>query len=116
MELELGVSARRGARARALFGNLRFVRTAAEGDQPLQTQADMVRRYAPSYPALTIRRGVEVSGPSEHANWFGGEEHLIDHATLTTDDLVATAADLIHTQWWPGLAEPPVRQLPAVPC
>jgi hypothetical protein len=96
VDLRLGVTARSKTRARAYFGYLRFQRSATSGDQPLQTQADMVAQYAPAFPALTIGRGVEVSGPSEHSNWFGGEQHLIDHATTKPADLVAYAADLIH--------------------
>ncbi len=96
VDLRLGATSRGGAAARAFFGHLRFRRDAITGDEPLQTQADMVAQYAARYPGLTIGRAAEVSGTSEHANWFGGEQHLIDHATVNPPDLVAYASALVH--------------------
>ena len=80
-------------RARAYFGYLRFQRTLTTGDQPFQTQADMVQQYAARYPALTIGHSVEVTGTPEHSNWFGGEQHLINHATAKPADFVAYATE-----------------------
>ena len=96
VELRLGATSLNKTTARAWFGNLRLQRTQVADDLPLQTQADMVRQYAALYPQLSIRRGVEVSGPSEHANWFGGDQHLIQHTSSMPTDVVAYAAALIH--------------------
>lgn len=96
MDLELGVHSDLRVPARAHFANLRFLRTQTTGDQPLQVQADMLEQYASRYPSLTLRQGLEVSGPSEHANWFGGEQHLIDYQTTNPTDLIAYAAEMIH--------------------
>ena len=96
VDLRLGVTSQARVPARAWFGHLRFERTKTSGDLPLHTQGDMIDRYAPDYPLLAIRRGVEVSGPSEHANWFGGEQHLVQYATTSPSDLVAFAASTIH--------------------
>lgn len=97
VDLRLGVTSRNRSPARAYFGYLRFHRTRTDGDLPLQTQADMVSQYAPAYPGLVIGRGVEVSGPVEHANWFGGEQHLLPQGGPAPADLVAYAAAQIHS-------------------
>ncbi len=96
IDLRLGVTSRSKSRARAYFGYLRFQRTLVSGDQPFQTQAAMVQQYAARYPALTIGHSVEVSGVAEHANWFGGEQHLINYAGPRPADVVANASTLIH--------------------
>ena len=96
MDLELGVQSDLRVPARAYFANLRFLRTETTGDRPLEVQAEMLEEYSTRYPTLTLRQGIEVSGPAEHANWFGGEQHLIDYATTQPTDLIAYAAELIH--------------------
>ncbi|MCY7395534.1 MAG: CehA/McbA family metallohydrolase [Nocardioides sp.] len=96
VDLRLGVTSQAKTLARAYFGYLRFNRTSTAGDQPLQTQSDMVRQYVEQYPRLAVGRGVEVSTSSEHVNWFGGEQHLIQHQTTKPTDIVAYASNLIH--------------------
>lgn len=96
VDLHLGVGARSGARARVFYGNLRFTRTMAAGDRPRQAQAKLVAAYARRYPKLAVRQGVEVSGSSEHSNWFGGDQHLIDYTRRKPADLLAYGSARVH--------------------
>ncbi|HEY5032055.1 MAG TPA: hypothetical protein VIJ54_06240 [Actinomycetes bacterium] len=81
-ELRLGaVSA--GAPTSGCFDYLRFTRAYATGDIPLQTQEELMERYAATYPDVTQRAGLEISEFLPHLNWFGGNIHLGDYTSVT---------------------------------
>jgi len=81
-ELRLGaVSA--GAPTKGCFDYLRFTRAYASGDIPLQTQEELMERYASVYPAVAQRSGLEISEFLPHLNWFGGDIHLGDYTSVT---------------------------------
>lgn len=81
-ELRLGaVSA--GTRTSGCFDYLRFTRAYSSGDIPLETQEELMERYAQTYPAVAQRRGLEISEFLPHLNWFGGNLHLGDYTGVT---------------------------------
>lgn len=92
----LGAASSRQAGASVRWSYLRFVRTTSEGDAPLATQRALLQEYATRFPQLRVEQGVEVSGTSEHTNWFGGDLSLIDYRTARLTGLRAWSTALIH--------------------
>lgn len=66
------------------FDYLRFDRQYSSGDVPLQTQQSISEGYAPTFPGVTQRQGVEMSTFSPHVNWFGGGVSLPDYTGVTS--------------------------------
>ena len=58
------------------FDYLRINREYTSGNVPLATQQEIEGFYAPLYPAVTQRQGVEISASDPHVNWFGGNVTL----------------------------------------
>lgn len=80
------------------FDYLRFTRSS--GELQLHTQVQMMQSYAPSYPGVTQRRGLEISYYQPHINWFGGAVTFPQYGRLTKqgylDYLKNTAIPQIH--------------------
>jgi len=100
--LFLGTSSRRRSPGTVRYSWLRFARSASAGDAPLAAQAELIAAYAGRFGGLTVEQGVEVSGTSEHSNWFGGRQHLIDYTAPVGRDLLAWSSARIHA--YGGLA------------
>ena len=95
-ELWLGTTSRNKAPGTVLYSFLRTVRSSSAGDDPLATQAQLIAAYAGRFGELVVQQGVEVSGTSEHSNWFGGQQHLIDYRSPTGGDLLLWSTQRIH--------------------
>ncbi len=93
--LSLGVGSRRRFLTRVFFGNLRFSRSQTFGDEPLQAQQHLITTYRERYPQLQIAQGVEVSGSSEHANWFF-TPGLTNYTEVDPADAYRYTADMMH--------------------
>ena len=91
IHLSLGTTSRHRAAGTVAYSWLRFQRTATDGDSPLHTQRELIEQYASRYPSLVVRQGIEVSGTSDHSNWYGGDPHLIDYRQGTPNVTAATA-------------------------
>ena len=73
------------------FAYIRFTHD-ADGDRPLDVQAQIFDDYSKGFPTVDVRHGLEVSLSSAHINWFGGAQHLIDyHAPEPTQARRSTA-------------------------
>ena len=94
--LSLGTTSRNRAAGTVRYSLLRMVRSASAGDAPLASQAEIIAAYAGRYGELTVHQGVEVSGTSEHSNWFGGQQHLIDYTQPIGGDLLQWSTERIH--------------------
>ena len=94
--VRLGTGSRNRVPGTVRYSYLRMLRSASDGDQPLTNQAEIIAAYAGKYGELTVQQAVEVSGTSEHSNWFGGDQHLIDYSEPTGGDLLAWSTDRIH--------------------
>jgi hypothetical protein len=67
------------------FDYLRFTRRKS-GEVFLQQQMAMAAAFAPRYPSVVQRQGLEVSAHLPHINWFGGAVVIPDYS-----------ADVVHT-------------------
>lgn len=76
------------------FDYLQFSRPYSSGDFPLQTQRDISAGYAPMFPSVSQRQGVEMSLFDPHLNWFGGAVSLPTYEGVTA----ATYLAYIQTQ------------------
>lgn len=94
--LTLAAVSQRGALAAGAFDYLRFSRNVA-GQVPLQVQRSLVAAYAPAFPTVAQRQGLEVSWTGQHVNWFGGAVALPDYTGVPRDlSHVQQMVDFIH--------------------
>jgi hypothetical protein len=91
-----------GGLASGYFDFLRFGRQHNTGNIPVQTQAQVMRAYAPAYRGVTQHQGLEISGSSTHVNWFGPGVALGDYTGVTDgpsyDAFVQEQVATIHTR------------------
>jgi hypothetical protein len=78
--LRLGVQARAGGTATALFDRLRFKRGRDAGVDPVAKFADIVEAYRKRYPLITQYPAAEISLVL-HLNSFGGTGRLPDYGS-----------------------------------
>lgn len=95
-EFSLSVGAHDRSTATAYFSSLRFERLDDEGNTPLDTQAELMRRYAPEFPTVRQIQALEVSLTTPHLGWYGGKLRIPDHTGMgplpSADPKVAAAA------------------------
>jgi hypothetical protein len=81
-EIRLGAVST-GGLTKGNFDYLRFTRAFSSGDIPLQTQQQLITRYAAAYPSVTQHQGLEISEFLPHLNRFGGTLHMPDYTGVT---------------------------------
>jgi hypothetical protein len=89
LRMAVGVEARNGATASALFDDLR-IEQEVSGAPAYGRQLDLIGRVSRHYPAIRQFQGVELSFALHHLNAFGGGPILLDY------DVLAEESGLLH--------------------
>lgn len=106
-QLVVGVEARGGATARAVFDDLR-IEHERRGPEMYDVQREVLERLAREHPRVEQLQGVEVSYSSRHLNEFSVDTRLLDYDALEAE-LESAEGDFDEAAFRQAVVERTVR-------